>query len=436
MYSSRLYKLATGRVAAVLVVRLISVGSALLLNILLARYLGPEGFGSVAFTLAWLLLMSGLVRHGLGIFMVREVAALRARKEFALLRGFLKRTFQYVLLSSAVISLIIFAVLKFVGSSLESVQYNLFLYGIPMILLLGLLSYYEAIMKGFGYIIRSQLAEFVVRPVFQLTIIIALVFHILPFGFHPTSVIIVYSLGALLACIVAYMLRVKIKRSALTTSRYLYRTKDWFKAGLNLSVVSWVGLLNLHVIPIMLGLLGSNKDVAFFQAAAQLAFALSIITMVLNAVQAADFSKYYALKDSKKIQSLATKSSRICCAFSLCWLVIYFVFGERFIELILGEQYEGLYPILMIISLANFINTTTGSLGVLMNSCHQEKEVYIALLLALTLGIIAGLIFIPPYGAMGGGIAMAASLASWNIFLIIRAKQKLNIWCLPFLFSK
>ena len=173
MYSSRLYKLATGRVAVVLVVRLISVGSALLLNILLARYLGPEGFGSVAFTLAWLLLMSGLVRHGLGIFMVREVAALRARKEFALLRGFLNRTFQYALLSSAVISLIIFAVLKFVGSSLESVQYNLFLYGIPMILLLGLLSYYEAIMKGFGYIIRSQLAEFVVRPVFQLTIIIA-----------------------------------------------------------------------------------------------------------------------------------------------------------------------------------------------------------------------------------------------------------------------
>ena len=55
MTISKLTGMLAGQAGAGLFIRLMQVGSVLLLNILLARYLGPDGFGSVSFTVAWVM---------------------------------------------------------------------------------------------------------------------------------------------------------------------------------------------------------------------------------------------------------------------------------------------------------------------------------------------------------------------------------------------
>ncbi|MFW6089999.1 MAG: oligosaccharide flippase family protein, partial [Gemmatimonadota bacterium] len=76
--------------------RVSSAAVSLVVSILLARMLGPEGYGIYAFAYAVIMLLALPAQAGLPTLLVREVARYEADERWGLLAGLLRRSNQLV----------------------------------------------------------------------------------------------------------------------------------------------------------------------------------------------------------------------------------------------------------------------------------------------------------------------------------------------------
>src|SRR5690606_12549330 len=71
--------------------------------VLLARLLGPEGYGLYSYALAWATMLGIPVQFGIPTLVVREVARLRAYGQWNLVRGLLRLANILVVIATAAI---------------------------------------------------------------------------------------------------------------------------------------------------------------------------------------------------------------------------------------------------------------------------------------------------------------------------------------------
>ena len=87
--------------------KLLSLPLTLAASILLARGLGPEGYGQYAFIMAVMTMLSLPIGRGLGQLITREVAKYQHAQAWGLLRGLLRRAHQWVFAGSILIILLL-----------------------------------------------------------------------------------------------------------------------------------------------------------------------------------------------------------------------------------------------------------------------------------------------------------------------------------------
>ena len=431
MKASRLLTMATSREAVSLVIRITWGGASFAISMLLARQLGPQSYGMVALILSWLLLLIGVVRIAVVNLLVREVAALYQASAFGKLHGLLRSALVFVVIAALAISLAAIVLSGPAAIAMDGQNRMLLFAGLPVLLFIGLMAAIEAVTRGFGNVVRGQIGEYVVRPVSLLMIAALLVLGPAGLDLTPLSAMGAYSVSALLAAAAAWCLRDKQKLQIVASQPASYEARNWIKSGVAMSAAGVLGMLNIQATPILLGILSTKSDVAHFQIASQLAFLVSLMLAVMNSVQGADISRAFATNDIKQLQLLAIRSCRVSLAFASACALVYLVLGRQMIDLFLGHAYDGLYPVLLVITLGNFINSISGSAGLLMISCRQENEVVKALLYAFVANIVGCVLLIPWLGALGGGISAALQLAVWNTILVVKVRQKTGIWSLP-----
>ena len=78
------------------------------ISLVLARVLGPEGFGAYSFCLAILMLVSIPVQSGYPMMLVREIAKARGLNNFSFIASIQKWTFSLILVTSILIVIVVF----------------------------------------------------------------------------------------------------------------------------------------------------------------------------------------------------------------------------------------------------------------------------------------------------------------------------------------
>ena len=89
--------------ASAFVINVLTTGLAFVTQILLARFLGPAGYGIYAYVIAWTTVLALCATLGFETGMLRFVAAYRARQQWSLLRGILRYALRRVSLAGLVI---------------------------------------------------------------------------------------------------------------------------------------------------------------------------------------------------------------------------------------------------------------------------------------------------------------------------------------------
>ena len=386
--------------------------------VVLARTLGPDGYGIYAFTLTVVTLLGIPAKAGLPALVTRETAKARHEEDWALMRGLWRWSTRLVVVFSFVISGLLVIGLLLADEAIDPARQGALIIAAGLIPLLALGNLRGAALRGLRKVVLGQLPELVLRP----AILLVLMLGLLVFGYWraPTAelAMLVYVIAAAVAFVIgAWLLRLYRPKGVKTETGYRFESAYWLRAVIPLALISGVQLLNTHIDMLLVGLMLTDAEVGFYRVAVQLAslviFGLAAINLVLHPYIAG----LYAERDFQKLQALATNSARAILLFALPPVFVFVFFGEWALRVIFGDDYTAASLALAILCLGQLVNAAMGSVGALLNMTGHERDTMRGMAIALGINIVLNLVLIPLFGIAGAAAATAASFVVWNILL-------------------
>jgi len=96
-----------------------------------------------------------------------------------------------------------------------------------------------------------------------------------------------------------------------------------------------------------------------------------------------------------------------------------------------GSSFTAGANALSILSLGQFVNALTGSVGYMLLMCGHEKSLRNTLIGAALLNVMLNVTLIPRYGIIGAAVAGATSNVWMNISCAVLVYRKLSIGMIP-----
>ncbi|MGC3874645.1 flippase [Halomonas sp. GXIMD04776] len=405
----------------------------LLISIVLARSLGPDGYGIYAFAYSIATLLAVPVQLGIPQLIVREIAGFQLDNKWELFKGILQRANQSVVIVTTIIFTVLILWLFLYGNSnVDSLSIQVFSWAALLIPFIALGNIRGAVLRGIRSVILGQLPEMVIRPgLFLLLVLIAGYYGAL----QSTSAMMLNVIASFTTFVIgSIMLQKKIPIEVKSVDAS-YETKRWIGSALPFALIAGMQVINRQTDILMLGFLGGSEEVGLYKVAAQgsllVAFALTSINMVL----APYVTRLYKQGNSVQLQKMITLSAQIILATALPVAAVFIVFGEFFLLQVFGNEFVDAYPPLAILCVGQLINAGLGSVVLLLNMTGNEKDTVRGVVVAAILNVVFNLILIPFLGMVGAAIATMITTAVWNVLLCIKLWKKTGIYSLAFRFK-
>ena len=420
----RISKSALG-LAAVLV---ISVPLLLVSNVLLARNMSTEDFGSFSFILSVAAIVSIPVTSGLPLLLTREVARYNLRDEWGKYLGIVRSSWVWIAAFSAIL-LILFPL---VGSHLDrldlgSLNGSVLLWSIAVVPFLSLIAVHGGIIRGFGYPVIAALPAQIIQP------------SILIFGFliiaklgrlNSENAIMWYIFTIAFVSLGSFVVLQWVQPPSLQrfTANYAFRG-EWFRSTLSFGAMSAVIILSTNLAILLLGLAGQADAVAYMRVAERGAQLVAFPILMIDGVLAPKLVQTLESDQPHELKQLSKTSARISAIGAAGILVILFIFGKQIISVTFGVQYsDTAYLPMIILAFAQFFYVLTGSPALFLAMAGYEKHAVLGNLIGVSVILLAAPPLIEMYGAVGAAVGVALGMIASKSYLLIMVKRKLRIW--------
>lgn len=388
-------------------------------GILLARLLGPDGYGVYAFVLSIIALLGLPTQGGLPTLVVRETARYQQSMAWGKLRGLVMAANAFVIVLS-IFTTVIAALVAWTLWGPDSDQAQAFLWALLLLPLMAFGNVRGATLRGLRKVVQGNLPEQVVRPLVMSSLL--LLAAIAGWQLTPKLAVQYTLVGALAAFLIGAALLLRVFPKEARNAQVQLETNQWLKSLFPLTIFSSLSIANNQIGIVLLGLLSSSEDVAFFRVAFQGAVLVSFGLLVLNAVLAPYIVSLYETGDRVRLQNILTKSARIALFLSLPLVSVYVLWGDTFVALLFGEEYLPAVAVLIVLTLGQLLNVAAGSVGLVLNMLGHEMETVKASVSAIFINAVLAVILIPQMGATGAAFATAVSVAYWNVRLVFRTR--------------
>lgn len=412
------------------VLKIATIGSQFALSVLLARGLGADSFGLYAFIMSVTMLLTGIVRGGLGNLVVREVAAhmTHGAPHEAINAISVCRNVALALSVPASLMALLFARLTW---SSESGAYQALLATIPSITFFSLMAVWEAGTRGFGHPIKGQIGEMIIRPLLQLSLCMLLLFVGWPTSLSLVGAAVVYTIASAVSAGAANLILRKYLRAAAATS-FTMKPINWpLRTLVNFSLVAWFATFNMHINIVAIGFLSVNSEAALYQLASQFSSSITAALMVINSLQTPTMTRLAAENRDDDLKRLAKMNCNLSFSIALAVVVVLLMFGREVLTFLFGAEYTGCYPVLVVLLFGQLMSAATGSVASLLYATRNELLVTHTIIVATIVNTAICAVFVPHLGAMGAAIGAAISMALWNIALCAILYKKTGVLSLP-----
>lgn len=390
---------------------------------LLARTLGPESYGTYAFVLSIITLLSLPAKAGLPTLLVRETAKNQLNKDWGLMRGLLKASNLFAIGYSVIVVTIVGSWLLLRGG--DTLETATLLWALLLLPLMAFEAVRTGALRGLSWIVSAQAPEQIVRP---LTVIL-LVGSVVLLGSELTAVRAIQFnvIGAVLAFVLGVLLLLRALPLSVKISEPRYEIKPWAASLLPLSLFAGLKLLDSQVSILFLGFLATNEEVGLFRVAATGAALVAFGLNAVNMAMAPQIARLYNAGDIKQLQRVITLGTRVAVSVSFPAAMIFIVFGETIISMVFSNEYVAAAPALAILCLGQLVNVSSGSVALVLNMTGNDKSTVIGAAVAMLINLVLCLWLVPKLGLTGAAIGFSVSLCAWNILLLIMVRRKVGI---------
>jgi O-antigen/teichoic acid export membrane protein len=401
-----------------LVGRMISLGLNLATQVVTARYLTKDDFGSFAYALATIALGASIVSLGLDKSAKRFVAIYHEKRDFARLFGTILLSVGTMLAIGLVLVLSVIGLQSVLVTGVigDSVSVSLLVILIALAPVEALNRLCDGLATAFAGARAIFFRRHVVGPALRLSVVFFLVaaqgsVYFLAIGYLVTGV-----LGALLY--LAYLINLlgrmgvlrefRSQRSVIPAKEILGFSLPLLSSDVAATARSFLGVY-------FLGWFYAPAAVAVFRVVVPLAGLNKIVIETFQILYVSMASRLYARNDVAGIDHLYWCSALWITVLTFPLFLVTFVLAEPFTVLLVGPQYRESAEVLAWLSLGFFCNAALGFNTLTLKVFGDVRNIVRNDLLATAAAVALYLALIPRFGPLGAAIAHCAVLVVHNV---------------------
>ena len=178
---------------------------------------------------------------------------------------------------------------------------------------------------------------------------------------------------------------------------------------------------------IMLGIMKTSQDVGIYNAATQVPLLLVIFLNASNSIYAPVIADLFHKGEKARIEKMFKTTTR-WIYFIVLPASLIFVSSAREAMSIFGHDFvEKGTPVLIILTVAQFVNCITGGIGFTLSMTGRQKLELINSIVLVVLNVILNVLLIPRYNVVGAAIATATSIILINMLRLVEVYKLYQI---------
>ena len=407
-------------------IRVVQAAIGFVTAIVLAKMLGPSGYGTYTFVMAVIAFVAMPTELGIPGLAVREIAMANARKDWSHMRGFIVRAHQTNAVLVIATLVLAIAALAIWGDRLDIDKRRCMWLGLLIVPLLSLGSLRGAMLRGLRKTVLGQLPELIVRPLTLLLLISLLPLFGTELG-TPVGVMSaqVISVTTAFLCGVVFFLRSRPAELARAEPRF--GNQSLLIASIPFGLSAGMQLINGRTDVLVLGMFRADSDIGVYRVAVQIASVMVFAIKAVNVTQAPLIAHLYAKGDMQKLQRMISKSSLGMALYALVILIAIIFFGESIIRSFFGAEFMAAYVPLVILAVGQLVNVTMGSVASLLNMTGHERDTTRIVLIGAIVNVVLNFSLTPVWGMTGAAVATASGLITWNMIMRRQVRKRIGI---------
>lgn len=391
------------------VLRALSAGLTLAMQMLLARVMQQEDYGTYLLVWTWLLLLVNFTSAGFPDSALRFVPRYHQRARKSDLSAFFESGLVFVVAGSVAFSaLLTGAALLFVDDATARLVLLFLAAGLPF---LSLEYYLEGIARGFGWYMLTTAPTYIARPL--IIAVGTLVFVLL--GQAITARLAGFMLLASLIAVSCVLLVVVWRRLGAITSGAPHkgnsgpRRRHWLLASLPLLVVSGFDDLLTYSDVVLIGMLASPEEVALYFAAARTMALASFVHYAFYMVAGRGFSLALTAHDHGLLQQRILHATRLTVWSTLAAVALTLAAGPLVLAMF-GSAFRDGYAVMVILAAGFIARSLAGQSPDLLAVLGHAKVNILIGGGAIAFNIVLSVLLIPALGIEGAALATAATM--------------------------
>jgi O-antigen/teichoic acid export membrane protein len=398
-------------------------GSAFVMQLCLARWLGATAYGTYTYVISWSGILAVAAGLGFPTLVLRVLPDYSIREDWGRVKGVLVTSLVGTVLIGGLIALLGSALFLFLGWQRRA-SFPDTVAGFVMVPLLALMALQLEIVRSFRRLGLAYAPSLLLRP----SLVILGAGCVLAVGHRlDSSIALVLTATATVFVIglQAWRFRRALGPIALS-ARAVYERRIWLKAALPLLLVSGFVVIIEQSDIVMVGAILGDRAAGLYGAAAKTASVVGLILISVNAIGAPMFSVLFAQNRHKDLQQLV--SAIAAWAFwPSCLLSIVLATGAPLVLTIFGPAFASAAWQLRVLLVGQVVNAAAGSVGLLILLSGRQNVAariygWVALIHLVLLSVLT-----PVFGTIGAAAATTLTMSLWNVWLHAAVVRELKI---------
>ena len=401
----------------------VGMGITFLVGILLARQLGPGGYGIYALAMSVTALGGMITEFGLPALVMREVAAGQARSDWADARGLSLWADKMVLAMFALLA-IIFGAWWWGWARHSSSEFVATLgWSICLIPVVALAKLRGLALLSFGRTIAGQLPVLVLRPGL-FAVLLAIAWFMWPGALSPAQAMMFQVMGALLALAAVTIGYVRYRPAAFAASAKRYAPRAWLASCLPMAATEGLRLLQGQTALLLLGLFSTTSAAGLYRVADATIAICTVAWSVLATATAPIFAKLFVEKDMRSLSDVLVLVSVASAGSIFAMGLPIALLGSQAFEFAFGGGFGASAAVFVILWVGNIASASMGAITTYANMTGGERQVAAGSLVSMVVSVIISGVLIPIWHERGAAIGTAVGMVVWNGYVLIQMRKR------------
>jgi O-antigen/teichoic acid export membrane protein len=404
-------------------VRMLGILGSFTVGVQLTRGLGVTNYGYYSIALAAITLAGIPSEFGLPTLITREVAAAFARREtgelFAIIR-WAERSCRWI--AFGIGAAVVTAALLFRPFYSQTLMECL-LIGTPAIPLMALARVRSGAIWGLNRVVRAQIPEALVRPVFfSCMLAFAYLLHV---RFSPQFAMGLYCVTIAVVLIFSSVwLRQALPPRPATAFAGRKRS---IASSIPMGLMEGMRVIQGELSIVLAGLVAAPAVVGLLRIANVAAMTAAVPLVIMVQVGMPIMAKLHAIEEHDRLQRTVTALAQAQFAGVVLLSLPLFLFPGPLLSFAFGPSFADASGALRVLLVAQIVNAGFGANIWLLNMTNYERYVLRALAVALLINAVAVPLLASRWGATGGAYSLLISMICWNVISWRDAKALLGI---------